>query len=111
MDELIILVCYNLFIEIQKDRVIYVKTVVVVGGGITGITAMHYLHKMKRERGLDLRLILVEKNEHLGGKIHTVKDGEFTMTVGNPRRMPVGADRSSDTSLNYILIEAVQRGK
>jgi len=59
-----------------------VKTVLVVGGGITGLTAMYYLQKQNRERNLGLRLVLVESNEYLGGKIHTVKKDDFIMETG-----------------------------
>lgn len=58
------------------------KTAVVIGGGITGLSAMHYLQKLKREQGLELELVLVEENEELGGKIRTVTDGQFIMETG-----------------------------
>ncbi|WP_078550092.1 protoporphyrinogen oxidase [Litchfieldia alkalitelluris] len=58
------------------------KTVVVVGGGITGLSTMYYLQKIKMERNLDVKLILVERNEYLGGKIHSVKHDEFIMETG-----------------------------
>ncbi|REB73980.1 MULTISPECIES: protoporphyrinogen oxidase [unclassified Bacillus (in: firmicutes)] len=58
------------------------KTVLVVGGGITGLTAMYYLQKQNRERNLGLRLVLVESNEYLGGKIYTVKKDDFIMETG-----------------------------
>ncbi len=58
------------------------KTVVVIGGGITGLCTMHYLQKQKREKNLDIQLILVEKNEFLGGKIHSVYDNGFIMETG-----------------------------
>ncbi|WKA58840.1 protoporphyrinogen oxidase [Planococcus shenhongbingii] len=57
-------------------------TVAVVGGGITGLSALHYLQKLKKEHGLDLELVLVEKDKVLGGKIRTVKDAEFIMETG-----------------------------
>ena len=55
------------------------KTVAVIGGGITGLSAMYYLQKLKQEQQLDLDLILIEKDSELGGKIRTVKDSEFIM--------------------------------
>lgn len=58
------------------------KTVVVVGGGITGLCTMHYLQKQKKEKNLDIRLVLVEKNEFLGGKIHSEHDQGFIMETG-----------------------------
>ncbi|RNF38677.1 protoporphyrinogen oxidase [Planococcus salinus] len=58
------------------------KTVVVIGGGITGLSAMHYIQKLKKEKNLDLDLLLIEKEEQLGGKIRTVKDKGFIMETG-----------------------------
>jgi oxygen-dependent protoporphyrinogen oxidase len=42
--------------------------VVVVGGGIAGLAAAHRL----RELGPDLEIVVVERADRLGGKIHTV---------------------------------------
>ncbi|WP_226671504.1 protoporphyrinogen oxidase [Metabacillus litoralis] len=58
------------------------KTAVVIGGGITGLTTMHYLQKYAQKEKLDLRLILVEQSEQLGGKINTHKADEFIMETG-----------------------------
>ena len=52
------------------------QKVVIIGGGITGLTAAYYLQKEAREKGLLLDVKLVEATHHLGGKIQTVvKDG------------------------------------
>ncbi|WP_423801179.1 protoporphyrinogen oxidase [Neobacillus sp. SAB-20_R2A] len=58
------------------------KTVVVIGGGITGLSAMYELQKWKKRNGLNLRLILVEASQQLGGKIRTVKQDGFIMEAG-----------------------------
>ncbi|PFE01105.1 protoporphyrinogen oxidase [Bacillus cereus] len=58
------------------------KTVVVIGGGITGLSTMYYLEKLKKDYNIDLELILVEKNEYLGGKIHSVKEKDFIIEAG-----------------------------
>ncbi|MER1959039.1 MAG: protoporphyrinogen oxidase [Solibacillus sp.] len=58
------------------------KTIVVVGGGITGLTTMHYLKKQLAEKNVDARLVLIEKNPYLGGKIHSEHDGSFIMETG-----------------------------
>ncbi|WKA55079.1 protoporphyrinogen oxidase [Planococcus shixiaomingii] len=58
------------------------KTAVVIGGGITGLSAMHYLQKIKIEQHLELELVLIEQQAELGGKIRTVKDAEFIMETG-----------------------------
>ncbi|AWC28681.1 protoporphyrinogen oxidase [Bacillus cytotoxicus] len=58
------------------------KTVLVIGGGITGLSTMFYLERMKKDYNLDLNLILVEKEKYLGGKIHSVKKHGFIMETG-----------------------------
>lgn len=52
------------------------RRVVILGGGITGLTTAFYLQKEAREKNLPLEIILVEASHRLGGKIQTVvKDG------------------------------------
>lgn len=58
------------------------KTVVVVGGGITGLTTMHYLKKQLAEKKVDARLIVIERNSYLGGKIHSQHNEGFIMETG-----------------------------
>lgn len=58
------------------------KTVVVVGGGITGLTTLHYLKKQLADNNANARLVLVEKNPYLGGKIHSEHEGGFIMETG-----------------------------
>ena len=58
------------------------KTVVVVGGGITGLCTMHYVTKQMQEKGIEARLILVEENTYLGGKIHSEYTEGFIMETG-----------------------------
>ena len=58
------------------------KKIVVVGGGITGLSVMHYLHLLKNEKALDMEMTLVESNAYLGGKIHSVYENDFIMEVG-----------------------------
>ncbi|WP_445490700.1 protoporphyrinogen oxidase [Niallia sp. 03133] len=58
------------------------KTIVVVGGGITGLSTMYYLQKIKRANNLDVKLLLVEEKEALGGKIHSIEKDGFIMETG-----------------------------
>lgn len=58
------------------------KTIVVVGGGITGLTTMYYLKKQMTEQKVEARLIVVERNAYLGGKIHSEHEGGFIMETG-----------------------------
>ena len=58
------------------------KTIAVIGGGITGLSTMHYLKRKLEAEQKQARLILIEKNEYLGGKIHSQKEGNFIMETG-----------------------------
>ncbi|WP_404331682.1 protoporphyrinogen oxidase [Mesobacillus maritimus] len=58
------------------------KTVLVLGGGITGLSAMYELHKWKKNSSADVRLILIEAESELGGKIRTVSQSGFVMEAG-----------------------------
>lgn len=58
------------------------KKAVIIGGGITGLSAAYYLQKKARESGQDVSITIVEASERLGGKIRTVHDGTFTMETG-----------------------------
>ncbi len=70
------------FIIVSVRSAASMKTVVVIGGGITGLSTMYYLEKLKKDYNIDLELILVEKNEYLGGKIHSVKEKDFIIEAG-----------------------------
>ena len=58
------------------------KTIVVVGGGITGLSTLHYLKRELKENVSQTRIILVEKNPYLGGKIHSHYEQGFIMETG-----------------------------
>lgn len=68
--------------RLDEIGVVTMETVVVVGGGITGLCTMHYLKRALQEKGNEARLVLVEKSKQLGGKLCTVKDQSFIMEVG-----------------------------
>ncbi len=53
------------------DGVRATKRVVVIGGGITGLTAAYRLRQVAQARGLPLEVILLEASERLGGTIAT----------------------------------------
>lgn len=58
------------------------KKIIIVGGGITGLTATYYLQKEIKEKNLPYELKLVEASNKLGGKIETVKQDGFTIERG-----------------------------
>ncbi|MFJ8527389.1 protoporphyrinogen oxidase [Bacillus sp. NPDC094106] len=58
------------------------KKVVIIGGGITGLTTAYYLQKEIREKGLPIDTLLIEASGKLGGKIQTVRKDGFTIERG-----------------------------
>ncbi len=66
----------------NAEEVAYVKRIAVIGGGITGLTALYELQKAKRRQNLDIELILIEKNSRLGGKIASYHKDGFIMETG-----------------------------
>ncbi|OAB38304.1 protoporphyrinogen oxidase [Paenibacillus macquariensis subsp. defensor] len=58
------------------------RTVVVIGGGITGLSTAYYLQKHIQSNNLDVNIVVVEANDRLGGKVRTLHEGEFTMESG-----------------------------
>ncbi|NUK28666.1 protoporphyrinogen oxidase [Parageobacillus sp. VR-IP] len=58
------------------------RTVVIIGGGITGVTAAYYLQKMVKEQQLPLECKLIEATHRLGGKVQTVIRDGFVIERG-----------------------------
>ena len=58
------------------------KKVVIVGGGITGLSAAYYLNKKIKAEQLPYEVKLLEASDRLGGKIHTVQHHGFTIEKG-----------------------------
>jgi len=55
---------------------------VVIGGGISGLSAAYYLQQQARAAGLPLRYTLVERDARFGGKLVTDTVGEFVVEGG-----------------------------
>ena len=58
------------------------RKVVVVGGGITGLTAAFYMQKEARAKELPVDIVLVESSLRLGGKIQTHRKNGFIIERG-----------------------------
>jgi len=54
----------------------------VVGGGITGLTAAHRLQKRLQEMSRKFEIVLVESSNRLGGLIHTVRQDGYMLEEG-----------------------------
>lgn len=57
-------------------------SVVVVGGGISGLAAAHRVAELARERGIELELKVIESRARLGGTIATERVDGFIVEAG-----------------------------
>lgn len=62
--------------------VIKLKRIVIIGGGITGLSTAYYLQQHLEAERLEAAVTLVEAGEQLGGKIRTVRKDGFIMETG-----------------------------
>ncbi|GGA73657.1 protoporphyrinogen oxidase [Ornithinibacillus halotolerans] len=58
------------------------ETIVIIGGGITGLSAAYYLQKSIQEKNLPYEIKLIEASNRLGGKIDTLKRDGFIIERG-----------------------------
>ena len=58
------------------------KQIVIIGGGITGLSTAYYLQKEITRNQLPFNIKLVEASNRLGGKIRTLQRDGFTIEQG-----------------------------
>ena len=86
---------------------------VIVGGGITGLSTAWYLEKAAREEGWALSVVLVERDDSLGGKIQTLNEGGFIVESGADgflTRKPWALELARELGLNDELIYTQSSG-
>jgi len=84
------------------------KRIVVIGGGITGLSAAHRLIELQKEKNLDIEVLLIEKSKKLGGPITTIKEGDFLIELGPDMfftKKPWALELSKRLDLENELIE------
>jgi len=84
------------------------KRIVVIGGGITGLSAAHRLIELQKEKNLDIEVLLIEKSKKLGGPITTIKKGNFLIELGPDMfftKKPWALELSKRLGLENELIE------
>ena len=88
--------------------------VVVVGGGITGLTAAHHLIEWSRREGFPLRCTLLEESQRFGGKIRTYRDESGLSVELGPDSIftpkPAGMQLIGDLGLQERVIYAATNG-
>lgn len=58
------------------------KRVVVIGGGISGLSAAYFLQEFSREKNIPLEITLIEAGNRFGGIVQTERHGGFILEHG-----------------------------
>ncbi|MEK4329623.1 protoporphyrinogen oxidase [Paenibacillus sp. FSL R7-0312] len=99
------------------------RKVVIIGGGLSGLSAAYYVRKFYREAGIQPEIILVEKDKCLGGKIETLHRDGFVIEKGPDSflaRKTAMVDLARELELDHELVTTnpnakktyiLQRGK
>jgi len=88
------------------------KRIVVIGGGITGLSAAHRIIEIQKENNLDLEILLIEKSDKLGGAISTIQKDGFLIEEGPDMffiKRPWALNLSKRLSLDQELIETNEK--
>ncbi|WP_345795754.1 protoporphyrinogen oxidase [Castellaniella sp. MT123] len=67
-----------------------VRRVAIIGGGITGLSAAFRIHQEIHRSGVPLDWVMLESQDRLGGKIRTVRHGDFLIETGPDSFHPGG---------------------
>jgi oxygen-dependent protoporphyrinogen oxidase len=88
------------------------KKIIVIGGGITGLSAAHRIIEIQKENNLDLEILLIEKSDKLGGAISTVKKDGYLIEEGPDMfftKRPWALSLSKRLGLDKELIETNEK--
>lgn len=97
--------------------------IVIVGGGLTGLSSAYYVRKLYREAGLEPRITILEKSQVMGGAIETLHRDTFVIEKGPDSflaRKTAMTDLTKELKLENELVTAnpvaekiyiLQRGK
>ncbi|ANF97111.1 protoporphyrinogen oxidase [Paenibacillus bovis] len=84
-----------------------IRKIVVLGGGITGLSAAYYARKAADQQGIPVEITLIESSNRLGGKIHSVQTDGFLIEKGPDsflaRKQPI-IDLTHDLGMNEQLV-------
>ncbi len=58
------------------------KKIVIIGGGVTGLSTVYFLKEKSRELGIEIDCTLIEASDRLGGKIVTDRIDDFIIEGG-----------------------------
>ena len=63
----------------SKERV---DRIVIIGGGISGLSSAFYVLRQAEEQGRQVEISLIEAEERLGGLIHTLRTDDYVIEQG-----------------------------
>ena len=84
------------------------KKIVVIGGGITGLSAANRLVELSKETNIDIEIILLEQSGRIGGVISTLEKNGFLIEEGPDSFIttkPWALNLSNRLGLNSNLIQ------
>ena len=58
------------------------RSIVIIGAGISGLSAAYRLNKLRTQAGIELDITVIEKADYLGGTIRTEYRGGFVIEAG-----------------------------
>ncbi|MGP0578892.1 protoporphyrinogen oxidase [Paenibacillus peoriae] len=90
------------------------RNIVIVGGGLTGLSTAFYTRKMYKEAGYTPRITLVEKASVLGGKIETLHKDGFVIEKGPDSflaRKTAMIDLAKELELDHELVSTNPEAK
>lgn len=89
------------------------SNIIIIGGGISGLAALHYLKQKFSDRN-DVSTLLLEKNVSLGGTIQTIKRNDCLFETGPNgflNNKPRTLEFFKEIGLNKELVEASPEAK
>ncbi|WP_195571622.1 protoporphyrinogen oxidase [Paenibacillus sp. 1001270B_150601_E10] len=88
--------------------------IVIVGGGLTGLSAAYYAWTKAKENGQEVRIALVEQGERLGGKIDTLHRDDCVIERGPDsflaRKLPM-IELAKDIGMESELVATNPKAK
>lgn len=90
------------------------RKIIVIGGGITGLSTAFYVKKLFAEQGKEVELTLLEKCSSLGGRINTLEKDGFVIEKGPDsflaRKLPI-IELSRDLGIEDRLVGMGKKSK
>ncbi|GGA44763.1 protoporphyrinogen oxidase [Paenibacillus physcomitrellae] len=82
--------------------------IIIVGGGLTGLSAAFYIRKFYREKGLRPAITVLEKSKVMGGKIESLHRDGFVIEKGPDSflaRKTAMIDLAKDLEIDHELVQ------